>query len=171
MVEVENTSHLNIRFAQNQLTHMELQLNDVSFSRYLSFWETLISSQISNLQCVAEDPATAAVTIAKQLSSWNRHNLTKSNYQLDCTLVLATSLIITLIIYSKILKYFCSCGDDIKSTYSYILCGPQYSYDTITLINKIRDINKDILNQNNKLLAWALIFGNSELSRFTVLKS
>ena len=76
-----------------------------------------------------------------------------------------------LVIYSKILKYFCSWGDDIKSTYSYILCGPQYSYDTITLINKIRDINKDILNQNNKLLAWALIFGDSELSRFTVLKS
>ena len=55
------------------------------------------------------------------------------------------------------LNPFCSCGNDTESTYHYILHCPQYSNRRIILIVKIKDINKDILNQNDEILVQTLI--------------
>ena len=58
-----------------------------------------------------------------------------------------------------ILNPFCSCGMLLNIPLN--LCCPHYSIERITVMDKIRDINKDILNQNDKLLVPTLTFGYS----------
>ena len=41
-----------------------------------------------------------------------------------------------------------------------------HSNERITLLDKIRDVNEDILNQNDKLLVRTLIFGDRRLFKF-----
>lgn len=48
------------------------------------------------------------------------------------------------------LNPFSSCGDEIE----------------FTVMDKIRNINEDILNQNDRLHVEMLIFGDSKLSKF-----
>ena len=59
---------------------------------------------------------------------------------------------------------FCSC---VNSSYHDIFHCPSYSNKRITLMDKIRDINEDVLNQNDKLLVRIMfIFGDSRFSKF-----
>ena len=68
--------------------------------------------------------------------------------------------------FENTLNPFCSCGNDIEPTYHYILHCPYYSHERITLMDKIKDINEDILKQNGEILLWTLILGDSKLSNF-----
>ena len=50
--------------------------------------------------------------------------------------------------------------------YHYIFPCPHYSNGSITLMDKIRDINENILKENDETLKRKLIFSDSKLSKF-----
>ena len=52
-----------------------------------------------------------------------------------------------------------------ESTYHYIFPGPHYSNGSITLMDKIRDINENILKENDETLKRKLIFSDSKVSK------
>ena len=52
-----------------------------------------------------------------------------------------------------------------ESTYHYIFPCPHYRNERITLMDKIRDINENILKQNDEMLERRGIFSDSKLSK------
>ena len=60
----------------------------------------------------------------------------------------------------------CSCDNEFESTYNYSIHCPYCFKERIFLLDKITDINEDILTQDGELIARTLIFGDSKLSKF-----
>ena len=144
------------------------------FPSSLIEWDNL-DSNIRNLVNISTFENTLlSFILSTENSVFNLHNQKKkkkkSNYWLDCALVLVTSLIIDLGMNFKMhLILFSSWGNDIESTcYYYIRRWTHYSNERVTLTDKMRYIIEDILNQSDELLAQGLILGDSR--QYWILK-
>ena len=58
----------------------------------------------------------------------------------------------------------CSCGNFIKSTTHIFLHCTHFSNQRLTLISKIKDIDKHIFDKNDSLITQTLLFGDEKLS-------
>ena len=58
----------------------------------------------------------------------------------------------------------CSCGNIVESTKHFFLHCTQFSNQRLTLINKIKDIEKRIFDKSDSLLTQTLLFGDEKLS-------
>ena len=56
---------------------------------------------------------------------------------------------------------YCSCGNFVESTTHFF---PHFSNQRLTLINKIKDIDKHIFDKNDSLITQTLLFGDEKLS-------
>lgn len=71
--------------------------------------------------------------------------------------------------FQDVLNLFLQLGNNIESTYYYyILHWPRNSNEKITLMDKMRDINEDILNEDEGLLVRGLIIGENR--QYWILK-
>ena len=58
----------------------------------------------------------------------------------------------------------CSCGNFAESTTHFFLHCTHFSNQRLTLINKIKDIDKCIFDKSNSLITQTLLFGDKKLS-------
>ena len=58
----------------------------------------------------------------------------------------------------------CSCGNFVESTAHFFLHCTHFSNQRLTLINKIKDIDKHIFDKNDSLITQTLLFGDEKLS-------
>ena len=58
----------------------------------------------------------------------------------------------------------CRCGNFVESTTHFFLHCTHFSNQRLTLINKIKDIDKCIFDKNDSLITQALLFGDEKLS-------
>ena len=58
----------------------------------------------------------------------------------------------------------CACGCDVKNTCHFLLHCPNFLTERNTLLNKITNIDSNILNQADATLTKMLIFGNPNYS-------
>ena len=58
----------------------------------------------------------------------------------------------------------CSCGNFVESTTHFFLHCTHFSNQRLTLINKIKDIDKHIFDKNDSLITQTLLFGDEKLS-------
>ena len=58
----------------------------------------------------------------------------------------------------------CSCGKFVESTTHFFLHCTHFSNQRLTLINKIKDIDKRIFDKNDSLITQNLLFGDEKLS-------
>ena len=58
----------------------------------------------------------------------------------------------------------CSCGNFVESTTHFFLHCTHFSNQRLTLINKIKDIDKRIFDKNDSLITQTLLFGDEKLS-------
>ena len=59
---------------------------------------------------------------------------------------------------------YCSCGIFAESTTLFFLHCTHFSNQRLTLINKIKDIDKRIFDKNGSLITQTLLFGDEKLS-------
>ena len=57
-----------------------------------------------------------------------------------------------------------SCGNFVESTTHFFLHCTHFSNQRLTLINKIKDIDKRIFDKNDSLITQTLLFGDEKLS-------
>ena len=58
----------------------------------------------------------------------------------------------------------CACGYDIENTCHFLLHCPNFLTEVNTLLNKITNIDSNILNQADATITKTLLFGNSKYS-------
>ena len=58
----------------------------------------------------------------------------------------------------------CSCGNFVESTTHFFIHCTHFSNQRLTFINKIKDIDRRILDKNDFLITQALLFGDEKLS-------
>ena len=58
----------------------------------------------------------------------------------------------------------CACGYDIENTCHFLLHCPNFLTERNTLLNKITNIDSNILNQADTTITKTLLFGNSKYS-------
>ena len=58
----------------------------------------------------------------------------------------------------------CTCGNFVESTTHFFLHYTHFSNQRLTLINKIKDINKRIFEKIDPLITQTLLFGDEKLS-------
>ena len=68
--------------------------------------------------------------------------------------------------FSDCLDELCICGTNIESTKHFFLQYPLYLSERQTLMEKIRDVEISILDQNENYLCYTLLFGSDKLSDF-----
>ena len=57
-----------------------------------------------------------------------------------------------------------TCGCDVENTYHFLLHCPNFLTERNTLLNKISNIDSNILNQADATVNKTLLFGNSKYS-------
>ena len=62
------------------------------------------------------------------------------------------------------INLLCSCGNFVGSTAHFFLHCTHFSNQRLTLINKIKDIDKRIFDKNDSLITQTLLFGDEKLS-------
>ena len=62
------------------------------------------------------------------------------------------------------LEPFCNCGWHLETTAHFFLHCSNYSHQRKTLFEKIRDIKRSLLNQNDSIIVEILLFGSNGLN-------
>ena len=65
------------------------------------------------------------------------------------------------------LNPFCDCGYDIESTNHFLLHCPNLSTERNTFLSKIKNIDNNILQQNDNSICKTLLFGNPAYNDLT----
>ena len=66
--------------------------------------------------------------------------------------------------FQDTLNPLCTCGCDVENTCHFFLHCPYFLAERITLLNKITNINSNVLNQADATITKTLLFGNSKYS-------
>ena len=66
--------------------------------------------------------------------------------------------------FQDTLNLLCTCGCNVENTYHFLLHCPNFLPEKITLLNKITNIDRNILNQADAIITKTLLFGNSKYS-------
>ena len=66
--------------------------------------------------------------------------------------------------FQDTLNPFCTCGCNIENTCHFLLHCPNFLTERNTLLNKITNIDSNILNQADATITKTLLFGNSKYS-------
>ena len=66
--------------------------------------------------------------------------------------------------FQDALNPICNCGKDIETPCHYLLSCPNYDVEWNALLNNIRRIAPNILNQNDSQIAHVLLFGDASLN-------
>ena len=66
--------------------------------------------------------------------------------------------------FQDTLNPLCTCGCDVENTCHFLLHCPNFLTERNTLLNKITNIDSNILNQADATITKTLLFGNSKYS-------
>ena len=66
--------------------------------------------------------------------------------------------------FQDTLNPFCTCDCDIENTCHFLVHCPNFLTESNTLLNKITNIDSNILNQSDAAITKTLLFGNSKYS-------
>ena len=65
--------------------------------------------------------------------------------------------------FQDTLNLICNCGEDIETTFHYVLHCPDYLHEMKTLLNTVRCIVPNIFYFNNDQLTEILLYGKGDL--------
>ena len=66
--------------------------------------------------------------------------------------------------FQDTLNPICSCSNDIESTTHYLLHCSNYIEERLALLNQVRSIDSQLLQQSDSLICQLLLFGKCSLS-------
>ena len=69
--------------------------------------------------------------------------------------------------FQDCLNPLCLCGNDIETSSHFLHHCPTYSYKRMTLLNKMKNINYDIMKLSSTIMTKILLFGESSRSDST----
>ena len=72
------------------------------------------------------------------------------------------------------LNPLCSCGKEVETTFHFLLSCPNYSDERLTLLSKIRNINRNILENINSQITQFFLYGDKNFTastNFVILSS
>ena len=76
--------------------------------------------------------------------------------------------------FQDTLNPLCSCRKEVETTFHFLLSCPNYSDERLTLLNKIRNINPNILENSNSQITQFFLYGDKNFTastNFIVLSS